>query len=82
MFRGGWCCDGFSSAYGGIDDRGFAALVGKEGFLLQARSVAKADEHRFRAHSLDVPVSILARTGMRYCRWCGKKPAAVLAGVA
>lgn len=66
-----WCCMGFEGNYQAAGERGFAVLVGKEGFLIQVRLVAQNEAHRLKIEPQDIAVSLVNQIGMRFCPWCG-----------
>lgn len=70
-----WCCAGFEAASAAAGDRGIAVVVdegsgGAPEFYLQARAFASGSEPDL---NVEVPMSLVIETGLRFCPWCGAR---------
>ena len=70
-----WCCIGFESLCGNAGERAFAAIGCRDQnqkpiFYLQYRAVESGAQLSL---SDDVPVTLMAQTGLTFCPSCGVK---------
>lgn len=71
-----WCCAGFTEQFMNRGLRGFGVVVerdelGEPWFLVECRVADDIEAVEISAPA-NAPVSLLSRTGIAYCPWCGR----------
>jgi hypothetical protein len=71
-----FCCQGFRANFENAGARGYGLIIGKDSLNnlrvhLQHRVVDKGLESSIQCEGRDIPVSLVAEVGIKFCPWCG-----------